>query len=253
MHELSVVIITLNEEKNIATCIESVRQVANEIVVLDSYSTDKTIDIARKEGAVVYQQEFKGYGLQKNAALQHSSFDFVLSLDADEVLNSALVKAILYEKKFPSADAYIMNRCNNYCGKFIRHGSWYPDKKIRLFNKRIGKWSNDLVHEKIEISSEAKIKELKGDILHYSYLTIAEHIAQNNKFSTLSSESLFKKGRRTNIFKVIVNPVWAFFLSYFMRAGFVDGFYGFVIAVNISHLTFLKHAKLMMLQRSKNV
>jgi hypothetical protein len=252
MQELSVVIITFNEEKTIGKCIASVREVANEIIVLDSYSTDKTIDIARSAGALVYQQTFKGYGPQKNAALQHSKYDLVLSLDADEILNSTLVQAISAEKKALSYDAYMMNRCTNYCGKFIRHGSWYPDKKVRLFNKRIAKWSDDLIHEKIEIPTHATIKELKGDILHYSYHNIAEHVTQNNNFSTLSSEFLFTKGYRTNLFKILINPVWAFILSFFLRGGFRDGIYGFIVAVNISHLTFLKHTKLIMLQRSEN-
>lgn len=252
MQELSVIIITFNEEKSIATCIESVLEVADEIVILDSYSTDNTIDIARKYGAIVHQQQFQGYGPQKNAALQHSTFDLVLSLDADEVLNTTLASAIIHEKKSASYDAYIMNRCTNYCGKFIRHGSWYPDKKIRLFNKRMAKWTNDIIHEKIQIPNNARIKELKGDILHYSYHSIDEHVAQNNNFSSLSSQSLFTKGYRTNLFKIIVNPAWAFMLSFILRAGFLDGYHGLIVAVNISHLTFLKHTKLLMLQRSKN-
>src|SRR5215211_5720675 len=135
MLALSVVIITFNEEKNIARCIDSVKEVADEIIILDSYSTDKTVDIANSRGAIVYQQKFLGYGPQKNDALQFCKHDLVLSLDADEALSANLVQEILHEKKSSAYDAYLMNRCTNYCGQFIRHGSWYPDKKIRLFKK----------------------------------------------------------------------------------------------------------------------
>lgn len=145
-----------------------------------------------------------------------------------------------------------MNRCTNYCGKFIRHGSWYPDRKIRLFSKKMALWNNGMIHEKIEILPNAKIKQLRGDILHYSFNNIEEHVAQNNKFSTISAETLFAVGRRTSIFRIIVNPLWAFISSYILRVGFLDGLYGFIVAVNIFHLTFLKHTKLMTLQREKN-
>jgi glycosyltransferase involved in cell wall biosynthesis len=252
MQTLSVVIITFNEEKNIGRCIDSVKEVADEIIVLDSYSTDTTIDIARGKGATVHQQKFKGYGQQKNDAIQFCSHDLILSLDADEALSSFLIKEILEEKKSALYDAYLMNRCTNYCGKFIRHGSWYPDRKIRLFKRQMAKWNNATIHEKIEADPQARIKQLKSDILHYSFNSIEEHVAQNNKFSTISAETLHSNGRRTNLFKIIVNPLWAFMLSYILRIGFADGLYGFIIAVNISHLTFLKHTKLMILQHRKN-
>lgn len=251
MPALSVVIITFNEEKNIGRCIDSVTAIADEIIILDSHSTDKTVEIAGSKGAVVYQQKFIGYGAQKNDALQFCNNDLVLSLDADEALDNILIKEILEEKKGAPCDAYFMNRCTNYCGTFIRHGSWYPDRKIRLFSKTIARWSNDMIHEKVEIPPGAKIKRLRGDILHYSFNSIEEHVAQNNKFSTISAQTLFSNGRRTNLFKIIINPWWAFILSYILRLGFADGLYGFIIAVNISHLTFLKHTKLMTLQRQK--
>ena len=251
MRALSVVIITFNEEKHIGRCIESVKPVADEVIVLDSFSVDHTVEIAKSKGATIYQEKFQGYGPQKNRALQLCSHDLVLSLDADEALSDTLLTEILEEKKAAGHDAYKMNRCTNYCGKFIRHGSWYPDKKIRLFNRKLASWSDGMIHEKIIIAPDTKIRHLKGDILHYSFNSIAEHVAQNNKFSSLSAETLFLNGRRTSLFKIIVNPWWAFFLSYFVRFGFVDGFYGFIIAVNISHLTFLKHTKLMTLQRAK--
>ena len=251
MQPLSVVIITFNEEENIARCIDSVKEVADEIVLLDSYSTDNTLTIAAGKGAIIHQQKFSGYGQQKNDALALATHELILSIDADEALDKTLVEEILREKENPTADAYLMNRCTNYCGQFIRHGSWYPDRKIRLVRKNMASWSNAIIHEKMQTIPNAHIKHLKGDILHYSFNKIEEHVAQNNKFSTMSAETLFSKGRRSNLFKVIINPSWAFFLSYFVRMGFADGLYGFIIAVNISHLTFLKHTKLMVLQRQK--
>jgi hypothetical protein len=248
---LSAVIITYNEEKNIARCIESVREIADEIVVLDSFSTDHTIEIARNLGAIVHQQPFAGYIEQKNAALALARFDYVLSLDADEALDSAALQSIASEKRNFSAQAYTINRCTNYCGRFIRHGSWYPDRKLRLFDKRISWWDGVNPHDRIEVQMPSLIKHLKGDILHYSYHTISEHILQNNKFSTLTAEALHRKGRKTSIFNMIINPWWAFFLSYFLRAGFLDGVDGLVIAVNIAQLSFLKHVKLYRLQKNK--
>ncbi|MBC7829366.1 MAG: glycosyltransferase family 2 protein [Chitinophagaceae bacterium] len=253
MRALSVIIITFNEEKNIGRCIDSVKEIADEIVILDSYSTDNTLEVARNRGAVIFQQKFQGYGPQKNAALQLSSHDLVLSLDADEALSNTLIREIQTEKRISGHEAYMMNRCTNYCGKFIRHGSWYPDKKIRLFSKKIAKWNNEMIHERIEMLPDTRIKQLSGDILHYSFNSIAEHVAQNNKFSTISAETSFKNGRRTNLFKVIVHPSWAFLLSYILKLGFIDGFYGFIVAVNISHLTFMKHTKLMTLQRALKI
>ena len=253
MPALSAVIITYNEEKNIGRCIDSIKAVADEIIVLDSYSTDRTLDIAQSKGAVVHQQKFTGYGQQKNDALALCKYDLVLSLDADELLDEVLLQEILHEKKGRVHDAYLMNRCTNYCGKFIRHGSWYPDRKIRLFNKKTARWSNDSIHEKVEIPSGMPVKRLKGDILHYSFNSIEEHVAQNNKFSTLSAQTLHARGKRTSIFKILVNPWWAFVLSYIIRLGFADGLSGFIVAVNIAHLTFLKHTKLMMMQRQNQI
>ena len=252
MPGLSVIIITYNEEHNIGRCIDSVKEVADEVIVLDSYSTDKTIEIATSKGAKIHQQKFAGYGEQKNDALKLATHDLVLSLDADEALDDTLIREILNEKKSPTNDGYSMNRCTNYCGRFIRHGSWYPDKKIRLFHRKMGKWSNDKIHEKIEMLPASTIKHLRGDILHYSFNSISDHVDQNNKFSSISAKFMFDKGRRTNLFKLLLNPSWAFIQSYIFRLGFLDGLYGFIIAVNISHLTFLKHSKLLTLQLSKN-
>ena len=249
MDLLSVVIITYNEEKNIGRCIESVKEIADEIIVVDSYSTDRTKEIALQKGAAVKQEKFLGYIEQKNLALELASHNYMLSIDADEALDGKLARAIAAEKRHFHFKAYSMNRCANYCGRFIRHGLWYPDKKVRLFDKRIANWGGTNPHDRIELKEDARIKHLDGDILHFSYDTIEEHMVQSNNFTSISAVSMFEKGQRSNWMKILVNPFWTFLHGYFIRLGFLDGFYGFVIAVNSAHQTFLKYIKLYRLQR----
>jgi len=252
MASLSVVIITHNEEKNISRCIGSARAVADEIVVLDSFSTDRTEALVRQEGGCFYQQAFTGYGDQKNAATALATHDHILFLDADELLSPALLASIRTAKEegFPY-DGYTMNRLNNYCGKWIRHGSWYPDKKVRIIHRQKGAWTLDIVHETLAPHPGARISHLKGDLLHYTYANFEEHMDKNNRYSTLSARLMFNNGRRSSHAKIIFRPFWAFFTSYFLRGGLLDGLYGFIIAVNISHLTFLKYIKLYLIQREQ--
>lgn len=246
---LSVVIITFNEEKNIGRCIESVRNVADEIIVVDSHSADNTLAIAARLGAKVRLQPFLGYVEQKNMALSLAENEFVLSLDADEALDKTLEASIMKAKEQFTHTGYTMNRCTNYCGKFIRHGAWYPDKKLRLINKSLAYWGGDNPHDKLMMKEDAPIMHLMGDLLHYSYNSIEDHVLQNNKFSTISAETLFRRGKKTNIFKMIIHPSWAFLLGYIFRGGFLDGFYGYVVAYHVAHLSFLKHAKLYLKQK----
>ncbi len=250
MEKLSVVIICFNEEQNIGRCIDSVKDIADEILILDSHSTDRTVAIAESKGAIVRQEPFKGFIEKKNKAVKLASYDFVLSLDADEALHPLLSDSIAIAKKSFTNRAYRMNRCSNYCGKFIRHGSWYPDVKVRLFDRKIAQWGGTNPHDKIVLQGKIPVEHLKGDILHFSYHSISEHAIQNNKLSTLAAESLFVQGKKTSILNILVRPAWAFFQSYLLRAGFLDGFFGLVIASQISHMTFLKHAKLFMLHKS---
>jgi glycosyltransferase involved in cell wall biosynthesis len=250
MEKLSVVIICFNEEKNIGRCIDSVVEVADEILILDSYSTDQTVAIAEGKGAIVKQEAFKGFIEKKNKAVELASHDYVLSLDADEALNPLLAGSILRIKENFTNRVYRMNRCSNYCGKFIRHGSWYPDAKIRLFDRRIAHWGGTNPHDQVVIQNNIPVEHLKGDILHYSYHTVSEHVIQNNKLSTLAAESLFANGKKTNLLNVILRPWWNFFVSFIIRAGFLDGLFGFVIAIQIAHMTFLKHLKLYLLFKS---
>lgn len=250
MTAISVVIITFNEEKNIGRCIDSVKNIADEVVVLDSESTDNTVAIAKEKGAVVHLQSFLGYVEQKNKALSFANNQYVLCLDADEAIDAELEKSILSLKQNISGKAYTINRCTNYCGKFIRYGTWYPDKKLRLFDKNAAEWAGINPHDMVVPFSSVTVQQLKGEILHYSYYSLEEHIVQNNRFSTISAEAYFKKGKRSSWFKMIANPAWAFVNDYFLRRGFLSGFYGFVIAKNIAHLTFMKYYKLYALQKN---
>ncbi len=251
MEKLSVVIITYNEQKKIGRCIDSVKSIADEVVVLDSNSTDQTVALAKERGALVYQQAFAGYIEQKNKALALATHPLVLSLDADEAIDDQLSASIEAIKAGPGAreKGYIMNRCTNYCGKFIRHGTWYPDAKLRLFDRTKASWTGINPHDQVVFSTPHPTTKIKGDILHYSYDSLEEHITQNNKFSTISAEAYLIKGKKSSYWKMWLKPGWAFLNCYLFRGGFLDGFLGLVIAVNVAHLTFMKYYKLYALQK----
>jgi glycosyltransferase involved in cell wall biosynthesis len=250
MKPLSVVIITFNEEKNIERCLKSITDIADEIVVVDSLSTDRTKEICEKYNATFIQQPFLGYIEQKNFAFSKASHDFVLSMDADECLNETLTKHILEEKqKGFTSDGYTMNRCTNFCGKWIRHGTWYPDTKLRLLNKQKGKWGGTNPHDYIVMQANTSTKHLKGDILHYSYYSIAEVATQNNKFTEIQAQAMFEKGRRATALNFILNPLSAFVNGYIFKAGFLDGLAGFFIACSVSYYTLVKYVKLWYLQK----
>ncbi len=251
MEKLSVVIITYNEEKNIARCIESVRPIADEIVVLDSHSTDNTVSIARSMNASVFFAPFTGYASQKNRALDLATHDYVLSLDADEALSEPLRLLIQREKYKFSCDGYTMNRCANYCGQFIRFGTWYPDRKLRLFNRHKAIWGGLDPHDRVIMEGHSKIGHLKGEILHYTYNNISEHDHQNERFSSIAAESRCKAGKKTNRIKILLNPAWAFFHDYILRLGVLNGKNGWIIACKQAHYTFAKHTKLYGLMKKR--
>ena len=250
MLPLSVVIITFNEEQNIRRCIQSVEKVADEIIVLDSYSRDNTVAIARGLGAVIYKENFRGYIGQKNFAMQLASNNYILSLDADEALDDQLVASILEAKENFHHRAYRMNRCTSYCARFMHHGLWYPDKKIRLFDRRVAKWGGLNPHDKIELMNGFTYQHLKGNILHYAFDTAEDLVWRNNRISSIAAMSLYTTGRRSSWYKMLVRPAWAFLNGYFFRLGFFDGFEGFSFAINTAHQVFLKYSKLYKLQQA---
>jgi glycosyltransferase involved in cell wall biosynthesis len=251
MAALSVVIITFNEEKNIGRCLKSVQSIADEIIVVDSLSTDTTEAICTAFNVRFISQAFLGYIEQKNFALQQASHDYVLSLDADEMLSEELTNniAILKQRSF-TADAYSMNRCSSFCGKWIKHGSWYPDKKIRLLNTKKGKWGGTNPHDKIEMQTGAVIQHLKGDLYHYSYYSLEEVITQNNKFTSIQAKAMFESGKKASLLNLIVNPLVAFINGYIFKLGFLDGADGFFIASSVAYQTMVKYAKLLHLRKN---
>ncbi len=252
MIKLSSVIITFNEERNIGRCIESLVGIADEIVVVDSGSTDKTEAICRSFGVKYIYHTFEGYGEQKNFAVSHCSFEHILSLDADEALSPELKETISALKNKWDKDGYSFNRLTNYCGKWIHHCGWYPDSKLRLFKKNQGKWSESKLHEKLILNDPENCESINGDLLHFSYYSIEEHIKQVNKFTEMASKDDFKEGKRSSILLILVAPVIRFIRDYFIHLGFLDGYYGLIICRISAQASFIKYVKLYELQKINN-
>jgi glycosyltransferase involved in cell wall biosynthesis len=244
MPKLSVVIITRNEEKNIGRCIDSVKDIADDVVVIDSFSTDRTEEICKSKGARFIQHAFEGHIEQKNYALTYTKYPHVLSLDADEALDNTLKKDIETVKKNWNKDGYEMNRLTNYCGTWIRHCGWYPDRKLRLFDKSKGKWGGTNPHDKFEMHSGSNLGRLKGDILHYSYYTIDDHYKQIEYFTTINANASFDQGKHAPIWKLYLAPVVKFIKDYFVRLGFLDGQAGWQICRLSAWATYVKYKKL---------
>lgn len=250
MQQLSVAIITYNEEKNIERCLRSIHDIADDIVVVDSYSVDRTEAICRSFDKVrFFQNPFKGHIQQKNYALTLVLYPIVLSLDADESLSPELKASISEALKNWTHDGYKLNRLTNYCGQWIKH-IWYPDSKLRLFDIRKGYWGGKNPHDQFQMFKGCHIGFLKGDLHHYSYYTIAQHVAQQNNYSDIASRSAYFEGITCRWYNLIINPVWSFFRNYILKGGFLDGWYGLTIARIISLSTFLKYIKHRDLQRT---
>ncbi|MCB2221460.1 MAG: glycosyltransferase family 2 protein [Bacteroidetes bacterium] len=243
MPSLSVVIITLNEEKNLARCIDSVQEVADEIVIIDSFSTDRTEQIAREKGARFIQHAFEDYVQQHSFADGQATYDHILSLDADEALSSDLAQSIKVAKKYWKSDGYFMNRKTNYCGKWINHSGWYPDKKLRIYDRRKGKWVGQKLHERFTLVTGSTTSHLKGDILHYSYYSIEGHVLQANKFSTMAAAVLIESGTKIPKHYLVIKPLAKFIRNYILKLGFLDGIYGFIICRITATETFYKYVK----------
>lgn len=249
MTPLSVVIITFNEEKNLERCLQSIQEVADDVVIVDSFSTDKTKEIALKHNARFIEHVFEGHIEQKNWAITQAKYPHILSLDADEALDTTLIKSILSVKQNWLADGYTMHRLTNYCGKWIKHGGWYPDTKLRLWDSRKGSWGGVNPHDEYKLKDNGKVEKIKGDLYHYSYYTINQHIKQVNYFTDILAQQYFEKGRKASFTKILVNPFIKFIGSYLFQKGFLDGFSGFIISMISAHATFLKYTKLWMLQK----
>lgn len=244
MLKISAVIITYNEAANICRCIDSVKDVVDEIVVVDSFSKDATPELAKAKGVVFLQHPFTSHREQKNVALAHASHDYILSLDADEYLSSELRESIRHAKTTGTFSAYSMNRLSSWGGKWVRHGNWYPDRKIRLWDRRLGKWGGDNPHEKVILDASVKdVCLLRGDLFHNGYKNAQDALQKIQKYSDIfAQENRFK--RKSSMWQMMIHPTFAFFKSFVIKRGFLDGFEGLMVAAASSSHAFYKYAKL---------
>lgn len=253
MIKLSVLIITYNEEANIDRCLDSVQDIADEIVIIDSNSEDNTVDICLQKGARVVQIPFENFVKQRNNANAAAVYDYILTIDADEVLSPELITSIKVLKESWQYDVYEINRLNNYCGQWIKHCGWYPEWRPRLFDRRKVQWAGLLVHEKLELNSSATKSRLNGHLLHYSYNSVSEHIQRINRYSDLTAQEAFIQKKKSNLFKIWFNPKLRFFRDYLIKGGFRDGYYGYTICKTSALTTFLKYTKLRDLQNQEKL
>jgi glycosyltransferase involved in cell wall biosynthesis len=241
MKNLSVVIFTFDEEENIGRCIDSVKDIADEMVVVDSFSTDKTVEIAKAKGAQVIQHKFEGHIQQKNFAKERAQYDYVLSLDADEELSSELKQSIAETKRNFQADGYSMNRLNFYCGKPIKTCGWYPDNKLRLWNREKGEWSGVNPHDKFIMKRNFPVQHLKGDILHHTYPSRYAFLSQVEKFATIGALHLKSEKTAYLLWKMLMSPPFKFIRNYLFKLGFIEGEIGLTICFHQSREVFLKY------------
>ena len=239
--KISATIITYNEERNITRAIESLRCV-DEIVVVDSGSTDRTVELARNLGARVVESVWPGYAKQKNFAADQASYDWILSIDADESVSEALEAEIWQLKKNgPRFDAYTMPRLAKYLGRWIRHSGWYPDRKVRLYHRGKARWVGDFVHE--SVVAQGSVGELDANLLHFTCDSLSEHMKTMDRYTTLAAEQMLGLGQRVSWVRLVFQPPWTFFRTYFFKLGFLDGVEGLAIANMAALYNFLKYAK----------
>ncbi len=239
---ISVSIICFNEERKIRRCLESVKW-ADEIIVLDSFSTDNTLDICREYTDKIYQHKFDGHIEQKNMAIDLCANDWVFCIDADEVVSDDLREAVRgIDIQYTEYKGFAVPRLVFYLGKWIKHGSWYPDYKIRFFNRKFGRWGGINPHDTVIVNGN--VSKLKGDLLHYSYESVKAHLEQVNKFTDIMAFEYGKIGEQPSIVNLTLRPFVKFFKMYFLKLGFLDGKRGFIIAVIASFYVFMKFAKL---------
>jgi glycosyltransferase involved in cell wall biosynthesis len=248
--KLTVIVITKNEAHNIQACLQSV-MFADQIVVLDSGSTDGTADLVKSMGAELVQSpNWPGFGAQKNRALSLARCDWVLSIDADERLTPGLeaeIKAVIDKPQF---DVYSFPRLSSYCGRYMRHSGWYPDRITRLFKRGTASFSNDLVHEKL-ITQQA-VGQLQAHVLHESFTNFESVLDKANRYSTAGAQNLFEQGKTASIGKALGHGLWAFFRTYVLRRGFLDGRMGLLLAISNAEGTYYRYLKLWLMSQASN-
>ena len=239
--KISATIITHNEERNLPRAIESLR-CADEIVVVDSGSSDRTVEIAEKLGARVVDSPWPGYANQKNLAAERAEHDWILSLDADESVSEALEAEIWHLKKNGAEfDAYTMPRMARYLGRWIRHSGWYPDRKVRLYHRAKATWEGEYVHESVKVAGT--LGHMEGNLLHFTCDSLSEHIKTMDRYTTLAAEQLVASRRQIGWTELLLDPPWTFINTFLLKRGFLDGIEGLAIAYMAAHYNFLKYAK----------
>jgi glycosyltransferase involved in cell wall biosynthesis len=243
---LSAVIITHNSKDTIGSCIDALLKVTDDVVVvIDSRSNDGTKEICLSKPVRYFEKAWEGYSTNKNFGNQQTKNDYILSVDSDEILSDELIYSIKSEfEKNNLSNAYKLQRITNFCGKWIRFGSWNPEWQIRIFNKQLIEWQDVDVHETLNIQSNHTVTKLKGVVWHYSYPTNDSHLQKIEKYTTLFAEQAFKAGKKANLLKAYASAGFTFISSYLLKLGFLDGYYGFVVAKNNSWYSYLKYKKL---------
>ncbi|MCR4298468.1 MAG: glycosyltransferase family 2 protein [Gallionella sp.] len=246
MAKLSVILITKNEAANVRACLASVAW-ADEIIVVDSGSTDATAKICGEFGARIYMHDWPGFGAQKNRALDYATNEWVFSIDADERVTPELRAAIeaVLRKGDGTCTAYHVSRRSSYCGRFLRHSGWYPDRIVRLFKRDAARFSDALVHESVEV--KGKIGLLEGELLHYSYENLEQVLDKANQYSSAAARMLQQRGRNSSVSGAALRGLWTFIRTYFLQRGFLDGREGFMVAVSNAEGTYYRYLKLMLL------
>ncbi|MDD5227253.1 MAG: glycosyltransferase family 2 protein [Methylococcales bacterium] len=242
---LSVIIITKNEATHIAQCLESIKW-ADEIIVLDSGSVDETISICRQFTPHVFETDWQGFGVQKQRALNKATGDWVLSIDADEIITPELRAEIEQAIRQNQHDAFLLPRLSSYCGKFIKHSGWYPDYILRLFRRELGHFTNDVIHERVVVNG--KTGKLTSPILHESYSDLSEVLEKVNSYSSLNAQKLFEHDVNSSLSKAIFRALWKFTQTYFIKAAFLDGKHGLMLAISSAESVYYKYLKLLELQ-----
>ena len=246
---LSVIIITKNEEKNIRICLDSIAWI-DEIIVLDSGSTDATVTICKQYTAKVYETDWIGFGPQKSRALKYASGDWILSLDADEWITPELKAEILMIIQNPGRYvAFEIPRLSSYCGQYMHHSGWWPDHVTRLCRRDMARFSEQIVHERMIV--DGNVGRLSNHIMHVSYKDLEHVLTKLNRYSTDGADLLLAKGKKSSLLKAILHGLWSFIHTYILRVGFLDGRMGFILAVYNTECTYYKYLKLMMLNKNK--